>query len=108
MAKKKNDDDDDLQDDPSSGGSMPVNDAWTGLLAISLLALMAGTGFLAWDYYQYDDGKPLPTVPKLVSSPPGTPPPVAQPAPVQPKVDPPKGDPPPKVDPPKGDPPAGP
>ncbi len=47
MAKK--------QTDEPMEGSMPVNDAWTGLLAISLLALGVATGFLAWDWMQYDE-----------------------------------------------------
>ena len=41
-------------DEPMEG-SMPVNDAWTGLLAISLIALGVATGFLAWDWMQYDE-----------------------------------------------------
>src|SRR5947208_3661250 len=65
MAKKTKDDD---QDDATSDGSIPVNDAWTGLLAISLLALMIGTGFLAWDWYMYYDDKDLPKVPKLTGT----------------------------------------
>lgn len=68
MAKRKRDDDA-LQD--SSGGSMAVNDAWTGMLAISLLALMIGTGFLLWEYLSYPDA--LPKVPTLTSRQPGTP-----------------------------------
>ncbi|MBM3993400.1 MAG: hypothetical protein FJ303_04510 [Planctomycetes bacterium] len=73
MAKKRKDDDEEIiEEGEPSGGSIPTNDAWTGMLAISLLALAAGTGFLAYDYYQYNDEK-LPTVPKFVGSSPGTP-----------------------------------
>ena len=68
MAKKKKDDDE-TQDETSADGSIAVNDAWTGLLAISLLALAVGSGFLAWDYYQYDSEK-LPTIPKYAPAPP--------------------------------------
>src|SRR5437899_1653818 len=68
MAKKKQDDDE--TPDTTSDGSIAVNDAWTGMLAISLLALIIGAGFLAWDYMQYSDDK-LPTVPKLSGSQPG-------------------------------------
>jgi hypothetical protein len=58
----------------SSGGSIAVNDAWTGLLAISLLALVIGTGFLAWDYSQYwDDDVKKVQVPKLTGTSPGAP-----------------------------------
>ena len=77
MAKKKKDDEE-QQPEESSGGSIAVNDAWTGLLAISLLALIVGTGFLAYDYMQYYDEK-MPTVPKLTGTPPGTPPGNAKP-----------------------------
>ncbi|MSU77140.1 MAG: hypothetical protein EXS16_03485 [Gemmataceae bacterium] len=41
--------------DGPADSSMPVNDAWTGLLAISLIALSVATGFLAWDWYLYDE-----------------------------------------------------
>jgi hypothetical protein len=54
MAIKKKDDDE-TQDETTSDGSIAVNDAWTGLLAVSLLALAIGSGFLLWDYLQYDD-----------------------------------------------------
>jgi hypothetical protein len=69
MAKKSRDDDA-LQDE--SGGSIPVNDAWTGMLAISLLALMIGAGFLFWDWYSFPDK--LPNVPSVASKQPGAPP----------------------------------
>ena len=39
------------------------NDAWTGMLAISLLALMAGCAFLYLDWSQYPTNPP-PAVPK--------------------------------------------
>ena len=80
MAKKKNEEEE--KPDAPSGGSIAVNDAWTGMLAISLLALMIGTGFLAYDYMQYSD-KDLPKVPKLTGAPPGAPV-------IAPKVDAPK------------------
>jgi hypothetical protein len=83
MAKKK-DQDVDEKDETESDGSLPVNDAWTGMLAISLLALMIGAGFLAWDYFLYKGD--LPSPPKFVSpSPPKS-------------VDPPKPSPPEKKD----------
>ena len=67
MAKKKSQVDTDQAE--SFGGSMAVNDAWTGLLAISLLALMIGAGFLLWDYLQYDDKAPGP--PHITKNAPG-------------------------------------
>ncbi|MBI1830718.1 MAG: hypothetical protein HYR84_04620 [Planctomycetes bacterium] len=96
MAKKRKDDDEEVHEGEPSGGSIPVNDAWTGLLAVSLLALVTGTGFLAYDYYQYNDEK-LPEVKRFVNTPPGTPPKLDAPK------DPPKQDPPGK-DPEKKDP----
>ena len=39
------------------------NDAWTGMLAISLFALLAGCAFLYLDYSQYPSKDPGP-VPK--------------------------------------------
>jgi len=66
MAKKTKTKDDE-QEDATSDGSIPVNDAWTGMLAISLLALLIGTGFLAWDWYSYYDDKEV-KVPKLTGS----------------------------------------
>ena len=45
MANKK--------DDTEEITSLATNDAWTGMLIVSFLALSVGTGFLAWDYYQY-------------------------------------------------------
>ncbi len=52
---------------------MAVNDAWTGMLAISLLALMTGAGFLGWDYLQYYDDNPVPKPPYLTGKGPGIP-----------------------------------
>ena len=48
MAKKERD-----RSSEPSDGSVPVNDAWTGMLAISLLALAVASGFLAYDIFQY-------------------------------------------------------
>ena len=72
MAKKKTNVDTDQ--DEGSGGSMAVNDAWTGLLAISLLALMTGAGFLGYDWWQYYDDKEVPRPPYLTGKAPGAPP----------------------------------
>jgi hypothetical protein len=55
MARK--DDDDDRQEE-TSDGSVAVNDAWTGMLAISLLALIIASTFLAWDWFQMSDKEP--------------------------------------------------
>lgn len=43
--------------------SRPANDAWTGMLAISLLALLAGCLLLYLDFSQYPSKDP-PPVPK--------------------------------------------
>jgi hypothetical protein len=59
MAKKK-----DTVEEPSDG-TVAVNDAWTGMLAISLIALVLGSIFLGYDMYLYSD-KP-PEVPKFAS-----------------------------------------
>ena len=67
MARK---DKDDAPDEPGEG-SIAVNDAWTGMLAISLFALLVGTGFLAWDYMSYHTGEDFPKVPKFTSTAPG-------------------------------------
>lgn len=74
MAKKSKADD---QDDATSDGSIAVNDAWTGMLAISLLALIIGAAFLAYDYFQYDEFKG--TVPNLTGASPKAPGKVAPP-----------------------------
>lgn len=72
MSKKRKDvEEDEVVDESTSGGSIAVNDAWTGMLAISLLALMAGTGFLVYDYMQYTE-KDLPPVPKFTTKGPST------------------------------------
>ena len=74
MAKKKKDDDEKQEE---SGGSIAVNDAWTGMLVISLLALIVGTGFLAYDLfvrydrYNVDPGKV--SVPRFTGKPPEKP-----------------------------------
>jgi hypothetical protein len=73
MAKKKKADEE-PQPEESSGGSIAVNDAWTGILAISLLALMIGSGFLAYDYFVLYYGEKMPDVPRIVGAPPGQPP----------------------------------
>jgi len=84
MAKKKKDDEEAQPE--SSDGSIAVNDAWTGMLAVSLLALAVGSGFLAYDWMQYSDGDP-PKVSKFTSAPPGAP--VKAPPPkAEPKVEP--------------------
>jgi hypothetical protein len=59
MSKKKRDEDSTYVD--ASGNTIPVNDAWTGMLAVSLLALMIGSGFLLWDYLNHSDLKGIPT-----------------------------------------------
>jgi hypothetical protein len=61
-----------------------TNDAYTGMLAISLLALIAGSTLLFLDYSQYPDGNPKPIPKKALdmiapqappAPPPQTPPP---------------------------------
>lgn len=77
MAKKDREDID--QDDQET--SVAVNDAWTGMLAISLLALIIGTTLLALDYFSYPSEGP-PNSPKIASASPdggGKPAPVAAP-----------------------------
>ncbi|MBI2805741.1 MAG: hypothetical protein HYX68_12245 [Planctomycetes bacterium] len=76
MAKKTKKDEDEQED--ASDGSLPANDAWTGMLVISLLALMTGAAFLGWDWYQYNDEKGPPKVPIITGSKP-EPPPIQQP-----------------------------
>jgi hypothetical protein len=82
MAKKPKDDEEAQE---SSDGSIAVNDAWTGMLAVSLLALVVGSGFLAYDYMLYNDDKGPPAVSKFTSSPPGAPPKANPPPKVEPK-----------------------
>jgi hypothetical protein len=67
----------------SSDGSIAVNDAWTGMLAVSLLALIIGSGFLYYDYQQYNEDPPK--TPKFTSTPPGAPPKVNPLPKVEPK-----------------------
>ena len=63
MAKKKNDDDEEEpKEDLSGDGTVAVNDAWTGMLAISLLALAVATGLLFWDYSKYEGEVPKPAL----------------------------------------------
>src|SRR5687768_3446958 len=68
-----------------------TNDAYTGMLAISLLALIAGCVFLYLDYSQYPDSKG-PTVPKappiVAPAGKGEAPPAVEPKAVEPKVEP--------------------
>jgi hypothetical protein len=47
--------------DKTSRVTRPVNDAYTGMLAISLLALLTGCVLLYLDYEQYGD-KPAPKI----------------------------------------------
>jgi hypothetical protein len=74
MAKKKKDDDEKQEE---SGGSIAVNDAWTGMLVISLLALIVGTGFLAYDlifrYDRYNVDPSKVSVPRFTGKPPEKP-----------------------------------
>jgi hypothetical protein len=67
MAKK--DKDESAKQEEPGESSIAVNDAWTGMLAISLLALVIGTGFLAWDFMQYSDQDP-PPMKKVAGAPP--------------------------------------
>jgi hypothetical protein len=83
MAKKKKDDE--VAQAESSDGSIAVNDAWTGMLAVSLLALVVGSGFLAYDYMQYNDEKGPPQSSKFTTTLPGVPPKVNPPPKVEPK-----------------------
>ena len=73
MAKKKKVEEEPQQEE-SSGGSIAVNDAWTGILAVSLLALMVGSGFLAYDYFGLYYNEKMPDVPKITGTAPGVPP----------------------------------
>ncbi len=66
---RKNKDDEIPQDEPAET-SIAVNDAWTGMLAISLFCLIVGTGFLAWDYLSYYDAD-VPKTHKITSTAPG-------------------------------------
>jgi hypothetical protein len=53
--------------------SRPTNDAYTGMLAIALVALIAGSALMYLDYSQY----PMRTPPPLPKAPPALPAPVA-------------------------------
>jgi hypothetical protein len=47
----------------------PTSDMWVMLLVISLLAQLAGAGFLLYDYVQYPDPD---KIPKLQDTPPSS------------------------------------
>ncbi len=83
MAKKKKDDDDETPEE-SSDGTVPVNDAWTGMLAISLLALIAASAFLGFDMWRMSSDKG-PQLYQSTAKEPSAPAPV--PKPQQPKAD---------------------
>jgi hypothetical protein len=53
-----------------------TNDAWTGMLAISLLALLLGCLFLFLDYNQYPtkEAPAVPKAPQVQQAPPAAPP----------------------------------
>lgn len=62
-----------------------TNDAYTGMLAISLIAMIAGSALLFLDYQQYPDQAPPPikkSAPSLLKA---EPPPTPEKAPEQPK-----------------------
>jgi hypothetical protein len=60
--------------------AVPTNDAYTGMLVISLLALIAGCIFLYLDWSQYPDKPPArPNIPKVGTPQPGVAPPPAPP-----------------------------
>jgi hypothetical protein len=67
MAKKTQRDDHD--DAEPADASVAVNDAWTGMLAVALLAVVVCTGFLAWDYMLHNETPP--TKPNVIGSLPG-------------------------------------
>ncbi len=72
MAKKKKDVEEEAKPE-TSDGSIAANDAWTGMLAVSFLALAIGAGFLFYDwYFLYPETEP-PKVSKFVSTLPGAP-----------------------------------
>jgi hypothetical protein len=71
----------------------PANDAYTGMLVISLLALLTGCALLFLDYNQYPEkapkaakflSAPQPGAPAPAPPPPPPPPPGNQPAPAPP------------------------
>ena len=59
----------------------PQNDAYTGLLAISLLATLTGLIFVAMDYSDYSAKVPPPKPPASLSQPTEQPPPATEPPP---------------------------
>jgi hypothetical protein len=72
MAKKKKDAKEEAKPE-TSDGSIAVNDAWTGMLAVSFLALAIGAGFLFYDwYFLYPESQP-PAPTKFTLTPPGAP-----------------------------------
>jgi hypothetical protein len=70
--------------DESEPTSQARNDAYTGMLVVSLLALLTGAVLLFLDYNQYPDKNP-PAVKKVVPEAPIAQPPEGQPAPPVPK-----------------------
>ena len=71
--KKKQEEEEDEKEEKQdlSDGSVAVNDAWTGMLAISLLALAGSAGLLLWDYLKYDiDPTNAPKPSALIGAPP--------------------------------------
>ena len=93
MVKKHKDDDEPQDETPET--SIAVNDAWTGMLAVSLLALVVATAFLLWDYSLLSDPPQIlrvtnkqPAPPAKVEAPPpkapdAPPPPAAKDAPAK-------------------------
>lgn len=60
---------DDDRDDDLEDKSRAVNSAYTGMLAISLLALIVGCVLLYMDYSQYPSNDP-PAIEKAIAPPP--------------------------------------
>jgi hypothetical protein len=56
----------------SATTAKPRSDAYTGMLILSLVAMLGAIGLLVFDYMQYPDGKP-PQAPKGLSAPAGPP-----------------------------------
>ncbi len=72
------------KDTEPSDTSVPTNDAYTGMLAIALIALIAGCVLLFLDYSQYSGTPPKVTLPQIQKAPPTPapgPPPAPAPAP---------------------------
>jgi hypothetical protein len=63
----------------------PQYDVYTVLLGISLLATLAGLGFVYWDYSDYSAKAPKPTPPASISQPVETQPPPQEAPPPAPK-----------------------